>query len=274
MADKTTVLITQKSGPHVVPDINYQAWTSADRLSDGTLPAPQPVLLDPVTGAGSVDVEPGVWWVDEFVPQNASPRHAWLVPASDEPVYFTDLVEVTNTDLLGFGPVWAQQARASAMRAVAAAAEAEGHAIDARLWAELAEDYASVAAAPRYTVSSDGETATFEPSAYVVPSADGTYLSITGGAATSGFRVPRLAANGDLLIEQIPLADVLAYVLERIPAATITAAVTNAISSPTSTLRVALDGLYTGAGTIAADGEAVLFIDTDGRPFYKLRSEL
>jgi hypothetical protein len=272
MADKTTVLITQKAGPHVVPDINYQAWTSADRLSDGTLPAPQPVYLDPVTGAGSVDVEPGVWWVDEFVPQNASPRHAWLIPESDTPIYFTDLVEVTDTDLLGFGPVWAQQARIEAMRAVAAAANAEGHAIDAETWAELAEGYAAIAAAPRYTVTSDGETATFEPSAYVVPSADGTYVSITGGTTSStGFRVPRLAPNGDLLIEQIPLADIAEYVLERLPAADVLAAVVNALASPDSPLRDALDALYAGAGS---PDELAVFADTDGTPYFIPRSDL
>jgi hypothetical protein len=273
MADKTTVLITQKAGPHVVPDINYQAWTSADRLSDGTLPAPQPVYLDPVTGAGSIDVEPGVWWVDEFVPQNASPRHAWLIPESDTPVYFTDLVEVTDTDLLGFGPVWAQQARLEAMRAVAAAAKAEGHAIDAETWAKLAEEYAAVASAPSFTVSADGTTVTFSPSAHVVPSADGTYLTITGGAPGSSLRVPRLAPNGDLLIEQIPLADIAEYVLARLPADAIAAAVVTALASPDSPLREALDELYAGAGAGSAD-ELAVFADTDGTPYFIPRSDL
>jgi hypothetical protein len=273
MADKTTVLITQKAGPHVVPDINYQAWTSADRLSDGTLPAPQPVYLDPVTGAGSVDVEPGVWWVDEFVPQNASPRHAWLIPESDTPVYFTDLVEVTDTDLLGFGPVWAQQARLEAMRAVAAAAKAEGHAIDAETWAELAEGYAATAAAPRYNMTTDGKSFTFEPSQYVTESADGKSLVISGGTISNGFRVPRLAANGDLLAEQIPLDEVTAYVLERLPANAIAAAIVTALASPTSPIREALDELYTGAGSGGA-GDFELYADTDGAPYYSPRSDL
>jgi hypothetical protein len=272
MADKTTVLITQKAGPHVVPDINYQAWTSADRLSDGTLPAPQPVYLDPVTGAGSVDVEPGVWWVDEFVPQNASPRHAWLIPESDTPVYFTDLVEVTDTDLLGFGPVWAQQARIEAMRAVAAAAKAEGHAIDAETWAGVSQDFANAAGAPRYNMTTDGKSFTFEPSQYVTESADGKSLVISGGTISNGFRVPRLAPNGDLLIEQIPVDDVTAYVLERLPAAAIAAAVVTALASPTSPIRQALDELYAGAGS--GTGDIVLFEDTDGHIAYKHRSEL
>jgi hypothetical protein len=274
MADKTTVLITQKAGPHVVPGVNYQAWTSAVRLTEGgevTLPAPQPVRLDE-NGNGSVDVLPGVWFVDEIVPQNRAVRHAWLVPTSATPVLFADLIEYSgDLSQLGYGPVWAEQSRLNALLAIAAAGRADAAATEAEQWAEIAEDAAAVAAAPRYNMTTDGKSFTFEPSQYVTESADGKSLVISGGTISNGFRVPRLAANGDLLAEQIPLDDVTAYVLERIPAADVLAAVVTALASPDSPLRDALDALYAGAGS---PDELAVFADTDGTPYFIPRSDL
>lgn len=270
MADKTTVLIGQQSGPHVVPAINYQAWAPVGRIRSGgvtTLPAFQPVHLDPITGFGSVDVEPGLWRVAEFVPQNESPVHVWRVPASDGPVHFTDLVEENDTDQIGYGPTWAEQSRIDAMRAIAAALDAEDSAKAAEVWAQVAEASAIAAGAPRYTVSSDGKTATFEPSSYVTPSTDGKYLTISGGNISTGFRVPRLGTDGLYRTDQLPLNAIVEEVLDAMPADLVENALVALLAQPTSRLRVALDELYGGDTS-----EVQWHFDTDGTPYYDPRS--
>jgi hypothetical protein len=271
---KTTVLIGQLSGPHVVPSINYQAWAPVDRIrSNGvtTLPAFVPVELDPTTGFGSVDVEPGLWRVAEFVPQNQSPIHVWRVPASDEPVHFTDLVEENDTDQIGYGPTWAEQARVSAMRAVVEAIAAERSAEKSAASAEQARLYAEIAGAPRYSVSTDGKTASFEASSYVTQSADGKYLTISGGNIASGFRVPRLGADGLYRTEQLPLNLIVTEVLEAMPTGLVETAILAALDNENSPIRARLDALYAGPG---GDAEIIFYLDTDGRVAYKLRSEI
>jgi hypothetical protein len=266
MAAKTTVLIGQQSGPHVVPSINYQAWAAVDRIrSDGmtTLPAFQPVELDPVTGFGSVEVEPGLWRVAEFVPQNESPIHVWRVPASDEPVHFTDLVEENDTDQIGYGPTWAEQARISAITAVAAAREAAGYAEDAGLSARAAAASAALAGAPRYSVSTDGKTASFEASSYVTPSADGKYLTISGGNIASGFRVPRLGADGLYRTEQLPLNAIVNEVLEAMPEGLVETAILAALNDDNSAIRARLAQLFAASG----GGASPILQDTDGVPY-------
>ena len=270
MADKTTVLIGQQSGPHVVPAINYQAWAPIERIREGgitTLPAFVPVELDPVTGFGSVDVLPGLWKVAEFVPQNQSPVHVWRVPASDKPVHFTDLIEENDTDQIGYGPTWAEQARIDAMRAVVAALEAEGSAKAAAVWADIAEAAAAIAGAPRYSVSTDGKTASFEASSYVAPSADGKYLTISGGNVSTGFRVPRLGPDGLYRTDQLPLNLIVAEVLEAMPADLVENALVVLLERPASRLRVALDAIYGGDNS-----EVQWHFDTDGTPYYDPRS--
>lgn len=273
MADKTTVLIGQQSGPHVVPAINYQAWAPVDRIRSGgitTLPAFVPVELDPLTGFGSVDVEPGLWRVAEFVPQNQSPIHVWRVPASAEPVHFTDLVEENDTDQIGYGPTWAEQSRISAMRAVAAAREAEGHADSAELWAGIAEDYAAIAGAPRYSVSTDGKTASFEASSYVTPSADGKYLTISGGNIATGFRVPRLSADGLYRTDQLPMNALVDAVLAALPTGLIETAILAQLDDDASPIRDRLTTLYGGPG---GDQDITFYLDTDGRLAFTTRSD-
>jgi hypothetical protein len=275
MADKTLVLITQDAGPHVPPAVNYQTWTPAIDIRDTddnevTLAAPQPVRLDE-NGNGSVEVKPGVWLVDEIVPQNGTPRRAVLVPASATAVQYTDLTEVTNLEQLGYGPTWAEQSRQNALLALTASYAAERSATDAETWAGVAEDAAAIAAAPRYSVSTDGKTASFEASSFVTPSADGKYLTISGGNIASGFRVPRLGADGLYRTDQLPMNALVDAVLKALPAGLVETAVLAAINSDTSAIRTRLDELYNGPG---GDAEIVFYLDTDGRVAYKLRSEI
>jgi hypothetical protein len=274
MADKTLVLITQDAGPHVVPAVNYQTWTPAIDIRDTddnevTLAAPQPVRLDE-NGNGSVEVKPGVWFVDEVVPQNGTPRRAVLVPASAAAVQYTDLSEVTNLDQLGYGPTWAEQSRQNALLALAAAFAAEKSATDAETWARISEEFALQAGAPRYSVSTDGKTASFEASSYVTPSADGKYLTISGGNIAAGFRVPRLGTDGLYRTDQLPMNALVAAVLAALPTDLIETAILAQLDNEASPIRDRLTTLYGGPG---GDQDITFYLDTDGRLAFTTRSD-
>jgi hypothetical protein len=126
---RTTVIIRQLSGPNQVPGLNYQVWTPSSRIFETTgVTEPGPGRVDLVDGDGVVEVTPGVWFVDAYVPGGAL-RRAVRVPASATPVLYVDLAEVTDQVELGFGPSWsaaamlaANESRISADKAAAALA--------------------------------------------------------------------------------------------------------------------------------------------------------
>ncbi|MBW8025282.1 SGNH/GDSL hydrolase family protein [Clavibacter michiganensis subsp. michiganensis] len=114
---RTTVIIRQLSGPHLDPDINYQVWTPSSRIfEDGTVTEAGPGRVDLVDGAGSVQVAPGVWFVDAVLPGGPH-RRAVRVPASTTAVFYDKLPDVTDQTELGYGPTWSAQAMLAANEA-------------------------------------------------------------------------------------------------------------------------------------------------------------
>ncbi|CAD5999150.1 hypothetical protein [Agreia sp. COWG] len=136
---KTTILIDVNIGAQVPPTTLWMIWAAPFAFDSGNtvvLPIGAPIKL--VNGIGQAQVDPGPWMVTA-VGMGFSKTQAWMVPESAVPVQFNALVEITDTDLLGFGPTWAARAELAALEALSSAADAAGSALEAKGYRDQAQ---------------------------------------------------------------------------------------------------------------------------------------
>jgi hypothetical protein len=143
---KTTVLIDINIGAQVPPTTAWMIWATPFMFDTGNtvvLPVGEPVKL--VAGVGQVSVDAGVWMVTAAGP-GFTKTQAWMVPASDIPVQFSALIEVTDEGLLGFGPTWAARAELAALNIITQVESAAGYADEALAYRNQAQQIADALA--------------------------------------------------------------------------------------------------------------------------------